>query len=311
VAARDAVRSLLVDTADSAARRSAARLRGRLLAAYLALLTLAYAPVLARLFSHALASELHSYIPLIPLIAGYLLYTRSPNGVTAYGSSTVGFAVTSAIAGLVLVAANRLAGRLSINDYLALITASYLLFAVGGMFLLTGALWIRQRAFAIAFLAFLVPLPDAAVFWLERGSVLASADVSELFLRWADTPLVREGTIFAVPGFVFEVAQECSGIRSSWILFITSLVASHLFLQRSSHRVILVLFIIPLAIARNALRILTIALLCVHVGPHMIDSVIHRRGGPIFFVLSLMPLCAALLLLRRLERRPTAPHSTR
>ena len=33
-----------------------------------------------------------------------------------------------------------------------------------------------------------------------------------------------------------------------------------------------------------------IGLLCVHVGPHMIDSYIHRQGGPIFFALSLGPL---------------------
>ena len=33
----------------------------------------------------------------------------------------------------------------------------------------------------------------------------------------------------------------------------------------------------------------------------MIDSVIHRRGGPFFFALSLLPLFAMLWLLRRQE----------
>ena len=31
-----------------------------------------------------------------------------------------------------------------------------------------------------------------------------------------------------LPGIVLRVAEECSGIHSSWVLFITSLVASHL-----------------------------------------------------------------------------------
>jgi len=53
---------------------------------------------------------------------------------------------------------------------------------------------------------------------------------------------------------------------------------------------------------RNGFRILVIGLLCVHVGPHMIDSVIHRRGGPLFFVLSLGPLFLFLVWLRRQER---------
>jgi exosortase/archaeosortase family protein len=67
--------------------------------------------------------------------------------------------------------------------------------------------------------------------------------------------------------------------------------------------VLLVAFIIPLGIVRNGFRILTIGLLCVHVGPHMIDSVIHHRGGPIFFALSLIPLFLLLVWLRRGDGR--------
>jgi exosortase/archaeosortase family protein len=66
--------------------------------------------------------------------------------------------------------------------------------------------------------------------------------------------------------------------------------------------VLLVLFVFPLAIVRNAFRILVIGLLCVHVGPHMINSVIHRRGGPLFFALSLIPLSLFLYWLYRGER---------
>jgi len=105
-----------------------------------------------------------------------------------------------------------------------------------------------------------------------------------------------------LPGIVIQVAQECSGIRSSWVLFITSVVASHLFLKSTWRRVALVAFVIPLGIVRNAFRILVIGLLCVHVGPHMADSAIHRQGGPFFFVLSLGPLYFFLWRLRHGER---------
>jgi hypothetical protein len=46
-----------------------------------------------------------------------------------------------------------------------------------------------------------------------------------------------------------------------------------------------------------------IGLLCVNVGPQMIHSIIHRRGGPVFFVLSLIPLLLLLWWLRRGEIR--------
>jgi exosortase/archaeosortase family protein len=56
-----------------------------------------------------------------------------------------------------------------------------------------------------------------------------------------------------------------------------------------------------LAILRNGLRIMTIAWLCVHVDPKMINSYIHRQGGPIFFALSLIPFLALLWALRKSE----------
>ena len=179
---------------------------------------------------------------------------------------------------------------------------AYLAIAAAGGFLFLGSRWMAAAAFPVAFLIFIVPLPDAAVYWIETASVLASADVSAWLFRVTGTPLLRDGTVFALPGIVLKIAQECSGIHSSWVLFITSLVASHLFLKSPWRRVVLVAFVFPLAIVRNSVRILVIGLLCVHVGPHMIDSYIHRQGGPIFFALSLIPLFLLLAWLRRQER---------
>jgi len=62
-----------------------------------------------------------------------------------------------------------------------------------------------------------------------------------------------------------------------------------------------VVAVIPLGLLRNGFRILVISLLCVHIGPEMINSLIHRRGGPIFFVASLIPLFVVLWWLRHGE----------
>ena len=117
------------------------------------------------------------------------------------------------------------------------------------------------------------------------------------------TPLVRHGRVFELPGIVLQVAQECSGIHSSLVLLITSLIGAQLFLRTWWGRIALVAFVIPLAILRNGFRILVIGLLCVHVGPQMINGPIHRHGGPIFFALSVVPLFLLLLWLRRWESR--------
>jgi exosortase len=137
--------------------------------------------------------------------------------------------------------------------------------------------------------------------------MLASAEAAALFFSIAGTPMVREGTVFELPGIAIQVARECSGIHSSWVLFITGLLASHLFLRTRWRKIVLVAFVIPLGILRNGFRIFVIGMLCVHIGPYMIGSMIHRQGGPFFFALSLVPLFLLLLWLRRRERRLNLP----
>jgi len=133
------------------------------------------------------------------------------------------------------------------------------------------------------------------------GIVIKAAAVADFHL--SNVPFLRAGAVFQLPNITIEVAQECSGIRSSWVLLMTSILAANLFLKTPWRRFALVAFIIPLAILRNGFRILVIALLCVNIGPQMIHSVIHRRGGPIFFALSLIPLFALLWWLRKGETR--------
>jgi exosortase C (VPDSG-CTERM-specific) len=268
-----------------------------------AVLTLLFAGPLMGLVAHALEHSLHSHIPLVPVIAGYLFYIRPAPRAVEYRRSLTG-ALVAAGFGLAALAV-ALGGRasLSTNDYLAAMTGAYLAFALAGGFLFLGWRWMASAAFPLAFLGFMIPLPDAAAHGLEMALVAASADASELLFRLTGTPLLREGMFLTLPGIVLEVARECSGIRSTWVLFITSLVASHVFLKSPWRRFVLVAVVLPLGVVRNAFRILVIGLLSVQVGPHMADSVIHHRGGPIFFALSLVPLFALAWWLRRGERR--------
>jgi exosortase C (VPDSG-CTERM-specific) len=264
--------------------------------------TLAFIQPLTRLMLHAAQSELHSYIPLVPCVSIYLLYIQRRTLVAVHRHSIGGAAILGGISVAALAAWIEWRGSLSVNDGLALVALAYLSIVAAGGFLLLGWKWMAAAAFPVAFPIFMVPLPDAAVKWLETALVLASADVAALLFQMTGTPLLRDGTIFRLPGIVLRVAEECSGIHSSWVLLITSLVASHLFLKSPWQRIVLVAFVIPLGIIRNGFRILVIGLLCVHVGPQMIDSIIHRRGGPLFFALSLAPLFLLLALLRRQER---------
>jgi exosortase C (VPDSG-CTERM-specific) len=194
----------------------------------------------------------------------------------------------------------RLAGS---EDTLALTTLSFLCCCAGACFLFLGRNIVCSLAFPLVFLLFLVPLPVALREAVETFLQHTSAVAAGFLFRVYRTPVLQDGLQFQLPNVTIEIAPECSGIHSSLVLFITSLLAAQLLLRSPWKRALLVLFVIPLAIIRNGFRVFVIGELCVHVGPEMIDSPIHRRGGPIFFLLSLIPFFLLLLFLMKLERK--------
>jgi len=275
------------------------------------LLTVVYVKPLFLLTAGAIHSQLDSYIVLVPFVSAYLIYDRRKRLPKEYGFSL--WAIIPLVAGIIALTTalklHRPGNSLSDHDYLALMALSFVGFLAAGGFFFLGRKWMTAAAFPFAFLIFIVPMPDAMADTLERASALASADAASLFFNLAGTPTLREGPVFQLPNIVIQVAQECSGIRSSWVLFITSLLAANLFLKSGWRRAVLVCFVIPLGIARNGLRVAVIGNLCVQFGPQMIHSIIHRRGGPLFFTLSLIPLFLLLWWLHRGEGRKGTPES--
>ncbi|MEP6889154.1 MAG: exosortase/archaeosortase family protein, partial [Nitrospirota bacterium] len=117
-------------------------------------------------------------------------------------------------------------------------------------------------------------------------------------------PVFRQGFVFSLSNFSIHVAEECSGIRSAISLFIVSLVAGHFFLRSAWTKLGLVMVVIPLAIVKNAFRIVGLSLLANYVDPTFItDSTLHRNGGIPLFLLSLVVLLSLAWLLRRLENK--------
>jgi exosortase C (VPDSG-CTERM-specific) len=159
----------------------------------------------------------------------------------------------------------------------------------------------RSLAFPFFLLLFMVPFPaalrEAVVAALQQGS----ATVADWLFTCTGTPFWRQGLLFGLPDITLEVAPECSGIHSTLVLLITSLVAGQLILRRTWKRWVLCLAVIPLALLRNGFRVFVLGQLCIHIGPRMINSPIHHRGGPIFFVLSLVPFFLLLYILRKGE----------
>lgn len=161
----------------------------------------------------------------------------------------------------------------------------------------------RRARFPLALLLATAPMPqawlDRAVLFLQQGSASATAWLFAL----ANVPFVRRGMVFALPKLDIEIAKECSGIRSSLVLFICGLVLGHLFLRSGWPKAVLAVAVIPISIAKNGLRIFTLSVLGMYVDPSFLTGRLHRDGGVLFFALAFAGLLGLIWLLRKAERR--------
>jgi exosortase C (VPDSG-CTERM-specific) len=273
--------------------------------AALLLLVLAFGSSLYNLAHFASSSTLYSHILLIPFISLYFVWSGRSDlpypAAPAWRMATV-----LSLAGLIVIAGYWVAIstglELAREDSLTFTTLSFVLL-LGGVCSLMGQNLLRAVAFPLGFLVFMAPVPTSVLTAIETGLQYGSGATAHAFFRLAGTPVFYQDLYFQLPAINLHVAPECSGIRSTLVLFIVSVITGYFFLRSPLNRTVLTLAVVPLALLRNGFRIFTIGELCVRIGPEMADSFIHRRGGPIFFALSLVPFFLLLLLLMRSERR--------
>jgi exosortase C (VPDSG-CTERM-specific) len=288
------------DEAGSANRASA-----RKLVWMLAALTICYSLPLFELVRFALGSQLYSYILLMPFVTIYLVWPvrkKLWDGEAPVRGLSAGFFVAGALLLSGYWLAMRSGGKLTVDDRLAFLISSWFLMLCGVFCFSLGWKALRTVALPVGLLAFMIPMPTAMLTGIETFLQYGSAITADWMFTLSFATFSRTGLDFALPGTPgLEVAPECSGIHSTWILLITSLLAGHLFLKSPWKRGILALAVIPLALLRNGFRVFTLGELSVHIGPQILDTPIHHQGGPLFFALSLIPFFMLLTWLYRSE----------
>jgi exosortase C (VPDSG-CTERM-specific) len=267
----------------------------------LVILALCFSAPLYHLARFAIASDLYSYILLMPAVSWYLIHLKK-NDLPPESKPLTGLGIFFLAAGTTMLAWYFYARHFTqMEDKLALSISALFLFCLGVGAITLGKKTFQASAFPLGMLIFMVPMPISMMEGIESFLQYGSATVAYWMFKLAGTSVVLTNLTFRLPGGYLVVAPECSGIHSSLILLITSLMAGYLFLRSPWGRTVLTLAVVPLALLRNGFRVFTIGELCVHIDWTMIDSYIHRHGGPIFFVLSLIPFFGLLAYLYRLE----------
>ena len=237
----------------------------------------------------------YSHLLLIPLVSACLLYFQRAR-IFSLQRDTTGVGVALAI-GAAVVYAISLA-----TQHLTLAICSLVLVWAAIFAFCYGAKALRAAAFPLGFLVFMIPVPESVLNWMVHGLQSASADVSAVLFRATGMPSFRQGFRFMLPGVEIEVANECSGIRSTTALVLVSVLAAYILLRTTATRICFVLAAIPIGIFKNAVRIVTLSYLGVYVNRDYLEGSIHHQyGGLLFSSFSLLLVIPLLMLLRRYE----------
>jgi len=256
-------------------------------------------------FTLALGSDEYTHLLLILPISVSLIFAEwsalRPESQPSAGFGSGLLAVAIVIGGCSLWIAG-----LSGDARLSLSMLGLVLWWIGSFVLCFGLRVARVFLFPLAFLFWLVPIPALALnkivaIWQHGSAISASLLFSALGI-----PVVQNGIMLSIPGLSLEVAQECSSLRSSTMLVVTSMVLAYLFLRSFWRKTFVVLIAIPLSIAKNGVRIFTIAMLGTRVDPGYLHGRLHHSGGIVFFLLAMVIVVLLLWLLSKGEDQLSA-----
>lgn len=261
-------------------------------------------PTAAALGELALGDDRYSHTILIPFISAGLIYLEKRRIFQAARQGSIAGASALAAGLLLHFAAGRWAAP---AEALSLQVLAVLLSWTGAFLFCYGPRSLKAAAFPTLFLLFAVPLPPD---WVEKLSFTlqaASAELSHGLFKLLGVPVFRQGHVFSLPGLVIEVAEECSGIRSTTALIITSILAGYVFLRSGWRRLALVLATAFAAVLKNAFRIVALSVMGAYIDPAYLHGLLHHRyGGTVFSLVALAMIAPVFLILRRGER-PAAP----
>jgi len=246
----------------------------------------------------------YSHIMIVPLVSAWFLWNCRGDLKPVAGDRTSRIAAAPAIGlGVVGFASGWVLSVRGSSWYLAVWILSLLCLWIGGFAFTFGSRGLRSAAFPLAFLMFLVPPPG----WLMQFVIgilqQASVELTYWGFRLVNIPVYREGISFTLPNLNIAVERECSGIRSSISLLLTTIIAAHLLLKTKLNKLLLIALVVPIAIFKNAMRIVILSLLAIYVDRSFIEGNLHYKGGFVFFLLALGLVLGLMSLLRRFEER--------
>ena len=184
----------------------------------------------------------------VPAVAGYIIWQRRdellkvPLKGSAWGIPVILWGGAQLILG-------------TIGAEMFVSRTAFIVALVGVILYLGGSKLLRELAFPIFLLFFMIRIPAIIFKQITFPLQLFASEVAENVLSLLGIPVLREGNILEMANHKLSVVEACSGIRSLLSLSFLSLIYAYFFDTKPWMRAALLVATIPIAVGANAFRV--------------------------------------------------------
>ena len=258
-----------------------------------------YAPLVAGMAAEWSEFPSLSHGFAVPVISAYLLWRRR--------DSLAQLPIEGSILGLPLIVfalAMLVIGSLGGEPFVARLSLPLVLF--GAVWFLMGGPVTRQAWVAIAYLAFMIPLPYLTLRALTYQSRLFDAGITAQALGWLGIPVLRDGVMLHLPNMTLEVADDCSSVPAIAALLALGAAYSQVQSRPTWIRALLTISAAPLGLLSNIIRLILTSISAYYFGPIALNNVIHKFNGTSVFLATVLLLVLLDTLLVRVRARESS-----
>ena len=265
-------------------------------------LVLLYGPAYVELAHTIWATDAQGHGPIIFIVSIWLLYGKRHEiaALNSRGSPFFGWSLL--LVGLLLYAIGES------QDIIMATISSQIVILCSLMLIFKGVQGLRLIWFALFFMIFMVPFPEALVATVTGPLKSAVSAAAGNLLYNLGYPVGRSGVVITVGAYQLLVADACAGLNSMFTLEALGMLYMNLMAYTNVARhAAVVIVLIQISFCANVVRVMILILVTYHFGDAAGQGFVHGFAGMVLFMVALV----FMLLTDRLFGVFMPPHSAR
>lgn len=193
-------------------------------------------------------------------------------------------------------------------DFISLEVAAWLLALVAVGYAYAGGEILRSMWFPIFYMAFIIPVPGWMLDAVTQPLKILVSEVTTYVLTAAGYPIARIGVTLYVANYQLLVEDACAGLNS--LISLSAIGLFYVYMLRGSnwrYSALLLLLVVPIAIAANIIRVIALVLITYHFGDAAAQGYLHNFAGMVTFTSALLFIFLVDKLLTPLRNALASP----